>query len=87
MYEEIDEPIDVVAEFTFHPERSVGQVRPLSFVWRRRDYVIAEITYIWQAKEGDTKLFYFAAPNGGNTYELCYNTKALEWRLAKIHID
>ena len=86
MYEEIDEPIDVVAEFAFHPERP-GQVRPLSFVWRHRDYSIAEITYIWQAKEGDTKLLYFAAPNGGNTYELCYDTKALAWRLSKIHID
>jgi len=87
MYEEIDEPIDVIAEFAVDPKRGTTKMRPVSFIWQKRDYEISEITFIWQAKEGDTKYLYFAAQNGANTYEIRYDTHAIEWRLSKIHIN
>ncbi len=81
MVEVIDEPIDVSAIFRN------GRVRPLSFIWNRERYEIKEITYIWNDRQGEAKLYYFSVSDGVNLYELCLNSADMSWRLNKVHFD
>ena len=76
----INESIKVGAVFAENNKPS-----PRWFVWQKRKYHIQKITYVWRVKNGGTYLLYFAAAdNNGNVYEISFNQKSLEWRLESV---
>lgn len=81
MYEEIDEPIRVTAKF------EGARLIPLSFTWKHDEHAIKQITFVWSESQGEAKLLLFSVTDGANTYELSYNTKTLEWLLAKVYVE
>jgi hypothetical protein len=80
MYERVDEPIDVWAVF------SSGKLRPVAFEWQRERKKISEITFSWTEKRGNDRLVFYSVTDGANTYEICYDTLELNWRLVKVYI-
>ena len=72
----INEHISVIASFGLP-----YKLRPVRFRWAGRLYDIAEVTYTWQSREGQSRRFHFAVVAGGTLYELCFNTGSLIWTL------
>ena len=81
MLTEIDEPIEVGVVFR------KNAVRPVWFFWKGRKYSLTELTYCWKEKVGDTMIHYFSVFDGANTFELCYDSKLLSWKLGKVTGD
>ncbi|MFA4858344.1 MAG: hypothetical protein WC901_05280 [Candidatus Margulisiibacteriota bacterium] len=61
-----------------------GQILPRWFVWEGRKYDVQSINYIWDDRNGEEKITYFAVSCGGNCYELAYHTGQMVWRLGKV---
>lgn len=78
MYEEIGEPIEVVAIF------SGGKGRPYSFEWRGRKYKVETISLEHQEREGKDKVFCYAVTAANNQYELSFNSNQLTWELERV---
>lgn len=82
MYEELDEPIAVLALF------EDSHLRPLRFCWNGRVYHIARITGHWIVHEGQNRRHHYAALcEGSNVFELCYDPKNIAWRLRSVYIN
>jgi hypothetical protein len=76
---DIGETISVVASFGL-PYR----IKPLRFKWSGKLFEIKDITYSWQTKEGQTKVYHFSISDGRALYELSFDTASLLWRLEKV---
>ena len=78
------------------------RLRPVAFCWRNRQYRVREVTYVWRESRGESELYHFAVTAGedrrpavgetGNSpdqsvYELCYETRSLNWTLASVSCD
>ena len=74
----IDEEIRVGVAFDSR------KVFPVWFLWRDRYYKVKAVNFSWNSAEGTAKLHHYAVTDGVNTYELCFNSRTLEWRLGKI---
>lgn len=95
-YTQIDEPIKVYALFYYEGETGKRfrlpvyphkKLKPLSFIWRQREYEIKAVTYVWHNKNGETDYYHFAVACGVNIYELVYNAKTFDWILHKIYCE
>ncbi|MCL5291199.1 MAG: hypothetical protein M1548_01545 [Actinobacteria bacterium] len=79
MIEEIGEPIDVSAVFTC-------RVKPVAFRWRRRRYVISEVTGRHSALKGGYRRYSYAVrADSEEIYEITLDTRNMTWRLERIH--
>lgn len=78
MYEEINEPVVVVATF------KNGHAFPRSFSWKGRKYPVDAINLEHQEKRGEDLIFCFALTAGGNSYELSFNSHLLVWTLERV---
>ncbi|MDH5186318.1 MAG: hypothetical protein OEZ20_05665 [candidate division WOR-3 bacterium] len=63
------------------------KLKPLSFIWRQREYDVKDLTYVWHNKKGETDYYYFAVSDGINIFELVYNVKTFDWILNKIYCE
>lgn len=81
MLTEINEPIEVGAVFRR------GRVQPVWFVWKGRKYPVEKTTYAWKEAQGETTVHYFSVFDGVNTFELCYDSKALTWQLGRVDTE
>ena len=79
MFEEINEPINVVAIF------QNGGITPLAFSWRRRRYEGLQTVARWEEYEGETRCLFFSLQDGPNLYQCCFHTRDLRWRLVKVY--
>ncbi len=79
MITQIDQPIRVGAVFGL-PDR----IRPAWFIWKGRKHVIREVTYIWDQKEGNSRIQNFAVSDGANLYQMSYQRDAMTWRLVAL---
>lgn len=82
MISEIASEVEVIAAFTGRG------CRPRIFIWEGRRYDVRRVTASWSEREGAYRRHYFAVQTGGaDTYELCFHTRDLSWRLLRIHGD
>lgn len=81
MYEKINEPIEVVAEFG---KRSL---RPYVFRWQGREYEIKDVNFIHSAPKGKGMLFYFSVSDDTNYFKLCFNSQDLSWKLEEMYTE
>lgn len=77
----IKENISVIASFGLP-----YKIRPVRFRWNGKLFDIKEITYSWQTKEGQTKIYHFSITDGETLYELSFNTTSLLWSIEKIEV-
>ena len=75
----IEEPVIVAAIFKRKP-----LIKPVWFMWRDKKYRVQEVTYSWSDSDGQVKRHHFAVSDGANIYQLCYNTKLLNWKLLAV---
>ena len=78
---ELSESISVGAVF------SAGRMEPAWFLWRGRKYLVREITYAWESREGMARLRHFSVVSGGNVYNLSYNPVKCAWELRGVEQD
>lgn len=76
---DVHEPIEVSAVFIR------GRLKPVSFVWDRRHYRIAEITGVYKYYAGEHRCYGYTVRSGIELYEISLNTGDMTWRLEKIH--
>jgi hypothetical protein len=82
MYQEIEEPIDVIALF------EKGRMRPVRFRWKERVYRIAKVTGDWQSEVGRYRLRHFAViDEASNFFELSFDQYDSVWSLAKVSAE
>jgi hypothetical protein len=61
-----------------------GKIIPVWFVYRYRKYSISKINYQWCTNRGEAKIYHFSVSDGTNLYEICFNSKNMEWKLRGI---
>ena len=76
---EIGETISVVASFGLP-----YKIRPVRFRWNGKLFEVKEITYLWQTKEGQNRIYHFSISDGKTLYELSFDTSSLLWKLEKL---
>jgi hypothetical protein len=82
MYQDVEEPIDVIAVF----EKS--RMRPLRFKWKDKVYKIAKITGVWQSEVGRYKFRHFAVVDEcSNFFELSFDQHDTNWTLCKLSVE
>lgn len=77
----LGETISVIASFGLP-----YKIRPVRFKWNGKLFDVKEITYSWQTKEGQTKIYHFSITDGKTLYELSFNTTSLLWSIEKIEV-
>ena len=82
MYQDLDDPIEVIAVFTDH------QLRPLRFKWRGKVHRITRITGSWKKLEGEYIVRFFAVVDDQtNVFQLTYNERLTDWTLARVWVE
>lgn len=74
----IDERIRVGAAF------DSGNIKPMWFRWKDRYYKVKDIAYSWNTTNGEGKERHFTVSDGMNLFELCFNSRTMEWILDKV---
>ncbi len=60
------------------------KIAPKWFVWDGRKYMVKEVNYNWQGKQGREKVHCFSVTDGTNNYELAFYTEKTVWKLTKV---
>jgi hypothetical protein len=82
MYQEVEEPIDVIAVF------EKGRMRPLRFRWKNRVYKIQKVTGDWHSDVGRYRLRHFAVVDqAANYFQLSFDQYDAAWSLTKISVE
>lgn len=76
---DIGETISVVASFGLP-----YKIRPVRFRWNGKLFEVKEITYLWQTKEGQNRIYHFSVSDGKTLYELSFDTSSLLWKIEKL---
>jgi hypothetical protein len=82
LIESIEEPIEVLAQF------SGGHLTPFRFRWNRSVFKIAKVTGRWEDREGQYRRCHFAVLTEANDYfELRFQLQDFAWILSKTAIE
>jgi hypothetical protein len=80
MTREINESVDVVAAFTD------GKILPIMFSWENRRYNNLKVASSWDTFIGEAKQIHISViADTYNLFELCLNTRNLNWSLIKVY--
>ena len=81
MLEEINEPIDVVAQF------KANRLVPLKFLWQSQEIVVTKVNLTYSSRTGRGKNYYFAVSDGVNYFKLQFDTENLTWTLLESYVE
>lgn len=81
MHELLNEPVDVLVEF------SDKRVKPKILRWQGKHYPIQSVNLIHGAREGRIMLFYFSVSSDTIFFKLRLHSETLEWRIVEIYCD
>ncbi len=81
MYEQINEPVQVATLF------KDGELKPLKFLWKGREYLVRKINLTYSNFEGRAKIYYFAVSDNNNYFKLQFNSDNLNWTLLESYIE
>ena len=79
MFEQINEPIKVLASF------SKGVITPHQFSWQHRLIKIAQINLVHPLKDGAVTHHVFFVSSATANYKITFNTVTLKWYLEQIY--
>lgn len=82
----INESIKVYAVYNDPQSRHAPHERlqPVVFEWRKRQYRVRDITYVWRESRGESERYHYAVSDGTNVYELCYEARSFNWTLSAV---
>jgi hypothetical protein len=63
------------------------RLRPMMFVWRRQEYRVQDVTYVWREKQGEAEIYHFTVSDGANVFELCYNARSFDWTITGAYSE
>jgi len=78
---DIGETISVIASFGLP-----YKIRPARFRWAGKLFEVRDITYSWQTREGQNRIYHFSVSDGQTLYELSFDTTTLLWRMEKVEV-
>jgi hypothetical protein len=82
MYQEMDDPIDVVVLF------QGNKMKPSRFRWKDRVYRISEVTGDWKTDVGAYRIRHFAVVDASsNFFQLSYDERKGSWVISKIWVE
>ena len=81
MFNEINEPIEVIAKF------SGNKAIPVKFLWQGREILIKKINLAYARFEGRSKFYFFAVSDNANYFKLQFNSDNLTWTLLETYAD
>ncbi|HLC63785.1 MAG TPA: hypothetical protein VJK25_00350 [Patescibacteria group bacterium] len=79
MYDQINEPVEVVASF------KQNEIMPKFFVWRRKMYKVDKVHLVHTSRQGSHTLFHFSITGQNNYFQLVFNPFTLTWILASLY--
>lgn len=80
MYEEVNEPIEVVSLF------KGGKAQPLIFRWRSHLYKIQQVNFYHKVTEGKDLIHAFSVSSEQEgAFKISFNPNSLVWRLNQIY--
>lgn len=82
MYQDLDDPVDVIAAFESR------RLRPVRFRWNDRVYKVARVTGSWKSQRGEFSVRHFAVVDTqANFFELTYDERLTSWILTKTWVE
>ena len=81
MFNEINEPIEVIAKFTR------TETVPVKFLWNGREILVKKVNLVYSSFIGRTKFYFFAVSDDTNYFKLQFNTENLQWILLETYAD
>jgi hypothetical protein len=81
MFEQINEPIEVIAKF------SANKTVPIKFLWHNREILIKKINLHYTNRDGRNKFYYFAVSDGVNYFKLQFDAESLNWTLLETYVE
>ena len=82
MYQDMDEPVEVVVVF------QNNRMRPSRFRWKGQVYKISEVTGDWKTDVGAYRIRHFAVvDNSSNFFQLSYDERKTNWIISKIWVE
>ena len=81
MFEQINELIDVVAEF------KGNKLLPVKFIWHSKEFIVKKLNLAYSKREGRGKFYYFAVSDGANYFKLQFNAENLNWVLLETYVE
>lgn len=82
MYQDMDEPVEVVALF------QKGKMQPSRFRWNGKVYKISEVTGDWKTDVGVYRVRHFAVVDkSSNFFQLSYDERKTSWVISKIWVE
>jgi len=79
MYDDINEPIEVVVSF------KKGGVVPKFFRWRHKIYKVSDVHLVHTSHLGNQLLYHFSVTDRTNYFQLVFNPFNLTWILATLY--
>lgn len=91
MFEQINEPIEVIAKFALLRQGFGGQAGnqtiPVKFLWHDREILVKKVNLVYSSFVGRTKFYYFAVSDSANYFKLQFNTESLQWTLVETYVE
>lgn len=82
MYQEIDEPVDVLVLF------EKGTLTPQRFRWKGRVHKIERVTGGWHTDKGAFKVRHYAVmDDNANFFQLAYDERATGWKITRVWVE
>ncbi len=82
MYQDLDDPVDVIAAFESR------RLRPVRFRWNDCVYKVARVTGTWKSQQGEYQVRHFAVVDTkANFFELTYDERLTNWVLTKTWVE
>jgi len=79
MYDQINEPIEVLVSF------KTNEIVPQLFSWRRKIYKISQVHLVHTSTLGRQTLYHFSVTDEVNYFQLVFNPFNLSWVLEKLY--
>ena len=81
MYEQINDQIQVAGIF------KNGDLKPLKFSWKGREYAVKTINLAYSRFEGRFKMYFFAVSDNNNYFKMQFNADTLVWTLLESYTE
>ena len=79
---DVHQPIEMIAWFTG------AKLRPLRFRWKGEVYRVRRVNGSWINESGRVRNVYYSVQSDQpDTYELCFNSRDLQWMITRIGVD
>lgn len=66
---------------------SSGKFEPRKFLWRHKEYVISQVTFRHDRKNGGRKQRMYSVESQGTVYRILFDRDTEEWMLEELWVE